>query len=67
MLSLSQYTLAAPLYESTGTILYRGYRNADRAPVVVKVLRAERPTPSELAKLRHEFAITRSLERFGDR
>jgi len=42
--------------------LYRGYRRSDGAPVLAKVLRAERPSPLELARCRHDHGLLESLE-----
>lgn len=42
--------------------LYRGYRRADGAPVLAKLLRAERPGPPELARFRHDHAGLESLD-----
>ncbi|WP_438003363.1 AAA family ATPase [Sorangium sp. So ce321] len=61
MLDLPGYTLTVISYEGSETLLYRGRRNADSAPVAVKVTRNEYPTSSELARLRREFAILQDL------
>jgi predicted ATPase/serine phosphatase RsbU (regulator of sigma subunit) len=45
--------------------LYRGYRRADGAPVLAKLLRAERPSPLELARFRHDYAGLESLDVTG--
>jgi serine phosphatase RsbU (regulator of sigma subunit) len=41
--------------------LYRGYRHADGAPVLAKLLRSERPAPLELAHFRPDYAVIDSL------
>jgi len=56
------YTLATKLRESPEVTLFRGYRNADRLPVVLKVLSSEYPRPKEIARLKHEHAILRSFD-----
>jgi predicted ATPase/serine phosphatase RsbU (regulator of sigma subunit) len=62
MISLSgRYTLNTRIRETSYADLYRGRRESDGVPVVVKVLRSERPSPAELARLRHEHAILTSL------
>ncbi|WP_437682715.1 AAA family ATPase [Sorangium sp. So ce131] len=58
---LGQYTITAEIHESAETLLYHGYRNADRAPVTVKLLKDENPTAKAVAKLRHEHAILRDI------
>lgn len=56
------YTLSEPIHEGKNTILYRARRTDDDAKVIVKILKSEHPTPREAAKLRHEFAIMRTLD-----
>jgi predicted ATPase/serine phosphatase RsbU (regulator of sigma subunit)/tRNA A-37 threonylcarbamoyl transferase component Bud32 len=55
------YTPTTKLLELTHAILYRGRRNADRAPVLLKILDGERPSAAQIARLRHEYAILQSL------
>ena len=50
------------IHEGPVVALFRALRDNDRAPVVIKVTRGERPHPRELARLRHEHAILRLLE-----
>jgi predicted ATPase/serine phosphatase RsbU (regulator of sigma subunit) len=57
-----QYTLARKLRESPEMTLFRGFRNRDRLPVVLKVLSSEYPRPKEIARLKHEHAILRSFD-----
>jgi predicted ATPase/GAF domain-containing protein/anti-anti-sigma regulatory factor len=61
-IDLGDYTLTALLHSEPTTLVYRGFRNADRAPIVAKVLRAEQPAPRHVAELRHEHAILRDLD-----
>src|SRR5215471_19370577 len=55
------YTATTKLRDLTQAVLYRGRRNADRAPVLLKILDGERPSPAQIARLRHEYAILQSL------
>ncbi|MDI1451023.1 AAA family ATPase [Polyangium sp. 6x1] len=59
--SLPNYVLSETIHETDTTIIHRGHRIADRAPVAVKLLKHEHPTPRDIAKLRHEYAILKSL------
>jgi len=58
---LESLTLASVLYEGQQTRLYRG-RPLDGASVMVKLLKSAYPSPRELAKLRHEYALLQQLE-----
>jgi serine/threonine protein kinase len=62
MINLARYTVTKKLQETADSILYRGYNNADRVPVAVKLPKRDYPTPRELAKLRHEYLILRDLD-----
>ena len=65
MINLRDHTIHEEIHRGESTILYRGRRDADGARVVVKLLRSEHPSPHELAKLKHEHAITQSLDLEG--
>ncbi|WP_437476653.1 AAA family ATPase [Sorangium sp. So ce1014] len=62
MVELPHYTLRDKLYDSAGRVLYRGIRDEDGLPVVIKFLKDEHANPRDLAKLRHEFSILRELD-----
>jgi predicted ATPase/GAF domain-containing protein/tRNA A-37 threonylcarbamoyl transferase component Bud32 len=61
MPALPGYTLTTNAYEGSETTLYRGRRDADGAPVAVKLTRSQFPTAKELLRLRREFAILNDL------
>ena len=61
MLTLPHYTLPQRISQTASTALYRGQRDDDGLRVLAKVLTEEHPSPSELARLRHEFAIEKEL------
>ncbi|MFS8067857.1 MAG: ATP-binding protein, partial [Byssovorax sp.] len=62
MVKLSNYTVGERIYEGTETLLYRGSRDEDRRPVIIKLPRSEQPTPRELARLRNEFAMLQFVD-----
>lgn len=43
-------------------MIYRGHREIDNKPVVLKLLKKEYPTPEELAQFRREYEMTRNLD-----
>lgn len=73
MSTLAGYTISGHLHEGaasslasglsglSGTLLLSGHERASGAPVVIKVASAESPPPRDLARLRHEYLILRSL------
>jgi len=63
MSSLPGYTTGAVLHVGARTRVFRGVRDSDGRPVIIKALRCEHPSPREHARLRHEFEL---LRRFDD-
>src|ERR1043165_5238028 len=62
MISLAgRYLLGAESGHTTLASYHRGHRTSDGASVVVKLQRAEYPTPLELARIRHEHDLIQSL------
>jgi predicted ATPase/GAF domain-containing protein len=57
MPDLADYELRDPIHESRRTIVYRGRRRSDDRAVIVKTHRNERPAPSAIARLRHEYGV----------
>lgn len=58
---ISGYTLLEQLYLGTRTAVYRGLHVEQQRSVVIKVLRREYPSFSELVQFRNQYAITKSL------
>ncbi|MGK4004513.1 AAA family ATPase [Sorangium sp. So ce1036] len=60
-----RFTITSEIQQGSDAVLYRGHRDADRAPVVIKLPRSDRPDPKVLAKLRHEHGILKDLSLTG--
>ncbi len=65
MSTISGYQILEEIYESDRSLVYRGLRNHDDQPVILKVLRQEYPTPEEIARFKLEYEITRKLNLEG--
>ena len=65
MLEVSRYTIRTKLHEGAERVIYRGTRDEDGAPVVIKLLKEEHTRPQAVARLRHEFTILRSIDSPG--
>ena len=61
MLKISSYQAATKLYESTNSLVYRGYRESDNQAVILKILKEDYPSPAELTRYKQEYEITRAL------
>ena len=59
---LAGYQIAAQIHLGSRTIIYRGVREQDGCPVVIKVLRNRFPSSRELIQLRNHYTITRNLD-----
>jgi predicted ATPase/serine phosphatase RsbU (regulator of sigma subunit)/tRNA A-37 threonylcarbamoyl transferase component Bud32 len=58
----AHYTIKSKIRETVHADLFRGHRNADLSPVVLKVPRGDYPSAIQLAKLKHEYGLLRSLQ-----
>ncbi len=56
------YTLREQLYLGSRTVTYRGLQQRDQRPVVIKLLRQERPSFAELMQFRNQYAIAKTLD-----
>jgi len=65
MITLHNYKLVTKIYESVNSIIYRGLRNEDNQPVILKVLQQDYPTPEELTRYRQEYDILFGLNLAG--
>jgi serine/threonine protein kinase len=65
MIKLPGIKVLAQIYESANTLVYRGIREQDNQPLILKVLKEEYPTPAELVRYQQEYEIIRSFELGG--
>ncbi|MEM7066533.1 MAG: AAA family ATPase [Cyanobacteria bacterium P01_B01_bin.77] len=64
---LSGYTLVEKLYEGTRIVVYRAIQNEQQCSVVIKALRHDCPSLSELVQFRNQYAIAQSLSDWSAR
>lgn len=65
MFKIDGYTVFSEIYESDSSRVYRGRRESDQKPVVLKVLKDDYPSPSDLTRYRQEYEITLRLNLEG--
>ncbi|MBV9390152.1 MAG: hypothetical protein JOZ78_27315, partial [Chroococcidiopsidaceae cyanobacterium CP_BM_ER_R8_30] len=65
MLTIPGYEILAQIYESANSLVYRGRRIQDNWTVILKLLKQDYPTLTELTKYKQEYEITRSLNLEG--
>ncbi|MGF2038158.1 MAG: trifunctional serine/threonine-protein kinase/ATP-binding protein/sensor histidine kinase [Nostoc sp. CmiVER01] len=59
--SIPGYRISEELYNGSRTLVYRGYRETDLLPVVIKLLKNPYPSFSELLSFRNQYTITKNL------
>jgi predicted ATPase/serine phosphatase RsbU (regulator of sigma subunit) len=60
--TITGYTLADTVRETSSATLIRATRSVDGVPVMIKVLRTEHPTSAQIARLRHEHTMLASID-----
>ena len=65
MLAIAGYQINEKIYESGDSIIYRGYREADKHPVIFKMLNQSHPSPEKIAWFKREYEVTQSLNLAG--
>ncbi|WP_118166962.1 ATP-binding sensor histidine kinase [Nostoc sphaeroides] len=61
IVSIPGYRIGEELYNGSRTLVYRGYREADSLPVVIKFLKNPYPSFSELVQFRNQYTIAKNL------
>ncbi|MBD2043923.1 hybrid sensor histidine kinase/response regulator [Microcoleus sp. FACHB-672] len=59
---LPGYQLLESIHTGFRTVIYRGLRESDHAPIIIKTLQSEYPTLEDITRLRHEYKIIQTLE-----
>jgi len=62
---LPGYQILAQIYESSNSIVYRGIRQVDTQPVILKRLKPDYPTSEELSRYKSEYDITHNWRLAG--
>ncbi|WP_013320763.1 AAA family ATPase [Gloeothece verrucosa] len=59
--TIINYDLTEKIYESANSLVYRGILKHNNRPVILKILKEDYPSPSELTRYKQEYKITCSL------
>ncbi len=60
MPSIAGYQITDEIHASAKTVVYRGFREQDHCPVILKTTQTEYPSARELLRLQHEFSLTKN-------
>ena len=61
LINIPGYQVSEELYNGSRTIVYRGYRETDSLPVVIKLLKNPYPSLGELLSFRNQYTITKNI------
>lgn len=61
LVSVPGYTLSELIYSSSRTLVYRGWRESDQMPVVMKLLKNLYPSLAELAQFKNQYTLVKYL------
>ncbi|BAY34869.1 two-component hybrid sensor and regulator [Nostoc carneum NIES-2107] len=56
------YHVSEEIYNGSRTLVYRGFREADNKPVVLKLLKNSYPSFNELVQFRNQYTIAKNLQ-----
>jgi len=59
-MAIAGYEIREKIYESANSLVYRGSRQSDNQPVILKMLKQDYPTSAELTRYQKEYEIIRS-------
>ncbi|MDJ0533203.1 MAG: AAA family ATPase [Xenococcaceae cyanobacterium MO_207.B15] len=58
---MQEYQIIEKIYESANSLVYRAILKPDNKPSILKILKENYPTPSELTRYKQEYEFTRSF------
>jgi serine/threonine protein kinase len=62
MTEMDNYQILSKIYESSNSLVYRAVHKSRHHAVILKILKKDYPSPSELTRYKQEYEITRSLQ-----
>ncbi|MDE5084329.1 MAG: AAA family ATPase [Trichodesmium sp. St18_bin1] len=57
----TNYNISKQIYESANSLVFQGLLKPNNQPIILKILKENYPTPSELTRYKQEYEVTRSL------
>ncbi|MBN2533860.1 MAG: AAA family ATPase [Spirochaetales bacterium] len=62
---IGEYKIIEKIDETKGSLIYRAKKESEQNSVIVKVLKAEYPSNSEIARFKQEYEIIKSIDHEG--
>ena len=61
----ADYILREKIHETRHSIIYRGHKENESQPFIIKLLKTIYPTPSEIARFKQEYELIKNLDLEG--
>ncbi|MBE9161598.1 AAA family ATPase [Tychonema sp. LEGE 06208] len=61
-IQIPNYQITQTVYAGSRTIVYRAVRTDDQLPVIIKLMKRQYPTFSELVQFRNQYSIAKNLD-----
>jgi serine/threonine protein kinase len=61
MEKFANYILREKIHETRNSIIYRGHKENESQPLIIKLLKTMYPTPSEVARFKQEYELVKKL------
>ncbi|MDD5524455.1 MAG: serine/threonine-protein kinase, partial [Smithella sp.] len=62
MEKFANYILREKIHETRNSIIYRGNKENETQPLIIKLLKTAYPTPSEIARFKQEYNLVKKLD-----
>ncbi len=62
MEKFANYVLQEKIHETRNSIIYRGHKENESQPFIIKLLKTVYPTPSEIARFKQEYNLVKKLD-----
>jgi len=58
----ADYVLKEKIHETRKSIIYRGHKENETQPLIIKLLKTTNPTPAEIARFKQEYDLVKKLD-----
>ncbi|MBN1364546.1 MAG: diguanylate cyclase [Syntrophaceae bacterium] len=62
MEKFADYILREKIHETRNSVIYRGHKEKETQPFIIKLLKTAYPTPSEIARFKQEYNLVRKID-----
>ncbi|MBN1472028.1 MAG: diguanylate cyclase [Syntrophaceae bacterium] len=62
MEKFADYILREQIHETRSSIIYRGHKENESQPFIIKLLKTMYPTPAEIARFKQEYELVKNLD-----